>query len=225
MCFSEQMQLTLTVLILIIGFFTWEKKKYRPQRMLALVPFFLAFHQLIGAGVWASFSRGMFLNIQSIMLMFYLGMIYLFWPVWLPLSFCHSEVKPKYKRALFYLFLIASLVTAALLFTSIFFFTPAKGFFPQLEAWMLAGQMKTPLFFRYVPYVFIIAPFFFSSRAKTRGAGIVLTICAALALFFYPNAFSSVWCILSLLIAIFIYYILKNWDKQGYKRFFFWKKS
>lgn len=206
MCFSAETSFAAGVILTVAGVVLLKKFYNRKEIFLALIPFFFGIQQLAEGAVWVALKNGTYPNAYSLIPQYiFLFFAYMFWPVWIPLSFGLVE------KVLWRQIVMRVLTLMGLLF----FFNIGYNFivYGDVKAKIIKHSIDygvAPLPYRLLYGVITLTPFFLSSIPRVWILGTANVIAFVVADISYNYAFTSVWCGAVAIITIGLFIILKK---------------
>jgi hypothetical protein len=210
MCFSETASFSAAGVLAVMSFFSLKgasrHSRYLP---LALIPLFFAVQQFSEGLQWHFFKADQTL-IPSMSASKYVFTFfaYAWWPFWIPLSLLVAEDAPLRKIFLSAFAVLGFLYGAYILHH--FAYTPVKAVAMENSIQYTAG-LPYEVFWPYL--ILTIVPWFVSSLRGAAILGTLFFLTAAVASYYYYNAFVSVWCFLGALVSALVIVILNNQKK------------
>lgn len=199
MCYSATASFSAAALLGAMGvllLFRINNKKYLP---LALLPLLVAIQQAAEGFVWLNINN---LFAKDLFLFF----AFVLWPLWVPFAFWVPEKSPRRKQALALSFGVGLVISCWLAFI-----------IPQTTAQASHSSIQYISSLRFSPYSIILIfyafatmlPFFFSSLPKTSLFGMLFVLSALFVGWMDEIHFVSMWCFVSALISLGLFFILK----------------
>ena len=221
MCFSANASFAAAGTLSVIGLLSVRAARHNKKLMpLAATPLFFGIQQACEGLVWITINNGATGNILLAMgtyaFIFFAGV---WWPIWIPFSIYVAETLPARKK-LIRKTLYVGIATALLLFITWILQTtgaevvdhhlnyPVANYpfgitnssIGQIIAWAISGLYL----------IATIVPFFITSLAYARIAGVMVSIGLVLAYMFYMVAFGSVWCFFEAICSMALYFVIKK---------------
>lgn len=205
MCFSASSSFSVSVALTVIGAILINKTKANRFLLLALIPWFFAIQQFFEGMLWLYLPDQKDLWIATVAKNIFLFFSFIFWPIWIPLSFFIAEKK----RTILGIILGMGIVIGMLLGViipymdvsphcfSISYFSILERSYPVLHVFSLFFYGITT-----------IGPLLISKIKKMWCLGIVGGA-AAIAIYAIDSMFFiSLWCFIAAVLSIFLLYIL-----------------
>ena len=207
MCFSASASFTAAAALTVIGVFAQKKVSNKRYILLASIPLFFALQQCAEGIVWVSFNRGITGVLPASAIYTFLFFAFLFWPVWIPLSFMLPEKNVLRRHLLimsFWIGIALSLYLLAHMITTGAYAYPSNCHIVyQVGIHGSARWLVTVLYF-----LSVVNPFFISSLKKSSLIGLAITVAYSARYWFYYAALISVWCFFAAIISLSIVYII-----------------
>jgi len=206
MCFSATASYTAALLLGSVGIFLMKKTKPPSLKWLTMIPLFFAIQQFSEGILWTTLDYGVYPNLWGLSAQrVFLFFAYLFWPLWIPLSFMHAETETQKKKK-FWPFLFGGFVL--FLFNTIGF--TQEGITPAEIIQCSIHYGGSTLSHRILYALITLTPFFLSSLRGTKLLGIALTLSFILSDLFYHHAFTSIWCFFAAIVCLGLFWIVKT---------------
>ena len=211
MCFSPEASFSASILLSIIGFQTLKQINHPNQILLALIPWFFALQQFCEGLVWVTIQHEMVHTfLHSFSEIVFLLIAFMIWPIWMPLALGMMEADAARRRWIWgalsvgILFLLFNIVAV-----------PGHPLSVHIVGHSLqycAYVLPSDLYYYITKVVYLIAvivPSLASSFPLIWIFGFSVILASAVADYFYYATFSSVWCFMSALLSIIIYFVMK----------------
>jgi hypothetical protein len=206
MCFSASASFSAAGILAIIGMITVQKAKER-YRMFSCIPMIFALQQITEGLLWLSFENSMLMKYESFFTYSFLFFAFILWPIWVPLSVYRIEPRSS-KKLWLGLCSLSGIFIAFSLFSYLYTYGANASvldhhiiytmFYP--EVLVMPG---TALYL-----IATIIPFFISSMRWGWLFGVTLFLSYLVTIYFYYQAFVSVWCFFAALLSILVLLIL-----------------
>ncbi len=222
MCFSPSASFTAAVLLGTLGYACLKETKNPKEGLLASIPLFFAVQQAAEGVVWmtipgsettislATLLQTPLLTASTHVFLFF---AYLFWPLWIPLSFLAVE-KVQFRTKILATTLIAGMIFGGaslgyLFYTGGLIDLAIKGHSLHYELFKTLPQLLCDIFKLLYLYA-VLAPSLVSSMKRAWIFGLLIAATFALSEYLYTVAFVSVWCFFSAIASASIYVILRQ---------------
>lgn len=219
MCFSATASFTAGLALIVCGIAALKCARDKRLKMIAAIPIIFGVQQLVEGMVWVSFLNPNFEPIRMIASYLFLACAGIVWPIWVPLAIARFDTAHNFKRYLPSLIagsLYALLFIACALFYPMAVATKCNIIYhfdfthSALYAWGTYVNALTSLIY----IIATIVPFAITRNKTLWFLGIVAAVSYAASLWFYYEAFISVWCFFAALISILIYGFVYNESKK-----------
>ena len=207
MCFSASASFGAAALLGAVGVATLAQKPERKRLAFALIPLFFASHQLIEGFVWLTIAGG---APPEGLVIAYLLLAQVFWPAYTPFSVLLMENDPRRRLALWLLFAVGLMVSAALatiLFTNEYSVRVVR----HSLQYATDHQFEDRLLGLYL--VAVAAPLLISRhRYVIAFGGVILAGSMVTQLVFYYAA-ASVWCFFAAVASVFVFLHIRRQNR------------
>jgi hypothetical protein len=209
MCFSANASFGAGAVLISIGVVTVMKASRPQNRIFALIPVLFGMQQLIEGFGWVTLLNPAYSEWKRFPLIGFLFFAHILWPLWIPLSLYLMEPKPRIKKWLRVLLIIAFFLSLSEIY--VMFAYPS-------EAVVKAHHISYTIYFpdaytviSEIGYILVtLIPCFISSVKHMWIFGFCLTLTLALSSLFYHFYLISVWCFLAAISSGVIYFILRS---------------
>jgi len=206
MCFSAEASFAGAA---VLGALGWASGRLPLPRVLiwvALIPLLFASQQfsegLVWLGVTGKVSENGLIRLAPYIYLFF---AFLVWPIWIPFALYKAEKEIGRKRVLLVLGVMGTCL-------SLYYISH----FPHLHLKVQIAGHSLRYFGTEMPaYVWIyllatLVPSFVSSLRGMWAFGLLMTVCFGISFLFYKYALTSVWCFLSAICSVSLYFILRD---------------
>lgn len=205
MCFSAQASFTAAVFLGAAGVMGMSQAPSKVYWFLASIPLFFGIQQFFEGLLWLALSADA-IHLRSVkhLAYAYLFFAFIFWPVWVPFSIYVIEEIPMRKKILF-LILVAGCILASVNFL--------YGYRSDLSLSLAEYSIRyyAPMPQQQWIYLAIVTlPAFISSFRNLWQFGVAVLLAAALAYYFYDQAFVSVWCFFAAIVSIVLVKVIRD---------------
>ena len=212
MCFSAKSSFVASFLLSVIGFLTVKKNTIRRELPYALFPLVFSLQQFIEGVLWVFLVNNSGTN-TSFLVVSFVFIAQVFWPIWVPFSFWLAD-KPKFQKS-FLSFLLAigflsGLINFIQLFTSE---TVAKSSMNHIQYFAKNASPVGSMGFVFYLFATILPPFV-SSLKNTGFIGFLLFSSFITSYFLYQDYIISVWCYFASIVSVFIYFSIETNTKN-----------
>ncbi len=206
MCFSAQVSFGTSIFLLIVGIFCLRTARSTSDYTIGLMPFFFGLQQAAESFTWLSLINTQFAWLYPFSLYLFLFFAFIFWPIWIPVSFAFTEIDKKREQILWLLSIVGGLV--ALYCIARFMCAPAQAKVGERHIEYLLGIPERFYYPVAVAYLMaVVAPFFITSMRYVWLIGLALIATFAMSYLFYYNLV-SVWCLFAALVSGIIFCII-----------------
>ncbi|MBT6254302.1 hypothetical protein HOI83_03685 [Candidatus Uhrbacteria bacterium] len=200
MCFSAPVSFAASAGLGVIGGASLKKAK-KKYRYLAAMPLLFGLQQFFEGMQWLTAEPNMFYAYAFLLFAF------IIWPTYIPLAIYKAERLKKRKQILT---TIISMGAFASLFLMIILYNETLDV--SVIGHSIAYSLDVPLYQIYVGVVYYVAvtvgSFFVASDKLLNVFGGLVLFAAFVAWTFFSAAFVSVWCFMSAILSLFIYYFI-----------------
>jgi len=205
MCFSPEASFASSALLFGIGSMTLKSCKINPVPLWVLIPFFFAWQQMFEGIVWlelnGTFSHSFFTEwAKNLYLIFAL----ILWPVLIPLSMMLVESNPTKK----WIMLTLLVVGIAVAYTVVRVAMPLQSV-PKIAGYSIQFVEEGPFFIKLAYLACVSIPPIISSVRFMWVFGTGVFIACLVGQYFYIAELTSVWCFLSTVLAVILYFVTK----------------
>lgn len=210
MCFSPEASFTVSAALAIVGVILIKRFPAERRTLLAFIPLFFAMQQFSEGMLWLAFNDHTFAKQWMHASHYsYVFFAYLFWPIWIPLSFLVAETI-RWRRILMIVTLIGGFLH---LFYSLNYFFTSGIQEPHIVNRSI--QYGESSFAEQLIYgVITMLPFFISSIPGMKILGVLFATSFIVANSLYYYAFASVWCFFASIVSIGLLFTLKKSDRS-----------
>lgn len=201
MCFSAGASFTASAVVATAGVVSITGVKRRTQIMFASIPVIFALQQLVEGFVWFSFTDENYRSWQNMLVMSFLFIAQVVWPLWVPLAVLQTETEHRRRAALKMLVLISCIV-APLQAYRLFFFPATAELSPHHIHYSL--DFSIPYFGLVLNIFYFMAtmfPPFLSSRRPIIILGVLNLSSFLITVVLFQKNVVSIWCFFAALIS------------------------
>jgi hypothetical protein len=192
MCFSASASFVSAAVLATTGVALLSRLKNKKYLALALIPLFFGMQQFAEGLVWKQVA-------PQIATVIYLFFAFVFWPIYIPLSFWIAE---RTKPLLVLIFLGA--IVGAYLLSGI-----ASTHAQLVDHSIQYGKTEKSVFIPFLLYLFVVtAPFFLSKISKMPILGILVGISGLFIAYAYTTWFVSLWCFFAAIFSFGLIFVL-----------------
>jgi len=215
MCFSAAASFTAGASLCVLGVASMRKVESPHQYSVATVPLVFGVQQLVEGLVWIALENEGWSHFTIPASMTFLLIAQVVWPILMPFSFLQLEKDPRRKWILKWFLLPGIIVAAYFLYCLISFdvYTEAinhhvfyKLDFPKILIPYAAGFYL----------VATVIPPLLSRNIKVQLIGVVFLVAYIISRLFFQPSLISVWCFFAIIVAILIYFILREASTKHY---------
>lgn len=194
MCFSATGSFAISGVLSGIGVASVARNRSKAHRMFAAVPLMFAAQQAAEGTVWLTMN-GEHPLLHQVAVSIFLGVAFVIWPTWLPLSLRRFERSPARRRMLGALFWAGAAVAVYASLSMARFHPVARiaGHSIRYDG-MTGGQVAHRGWYLAAYALPTVAPFFVSSLRMAKTIGIMLIVSLAASALVERDALTSVWC-------------------------------
>lgn len=206
MCFSPTASFAASVILASIGGATLESvinKRIFSMVFLALIPVLFSIQQFIEGIACLCLQFNDYPSCSMPSTVIYLIFVGIIWPVWFPLTCWFLEEKLVLKKILS-LIILAGMVMAFINIVLLFY----KDITPKIINHSIYYFSLFPGILIYAPT--IILPFLISSARGLWIIGALFAVALAFTFYFFEVTGCSVWCFVSAILSVAIYFIIIN---------------
>lgn len=206
MCFSATASFTLSGVLAATGAASIGRSASPARRMFAATPLLFAAQQAAEGVIWLTIGDARYATLEHAMVLVFLGVALIVWPIWLPVSLRRAERDPAHRRILTILccmgvivaaFALAALMreraVAVIVGHSIRYDHSSSLHVP--HDWITVVAYACPT----------ILPLFASSIRLTRMIGVALVGSLLLTFVVERQAVTSVWCFFAAILSAFVW--------------------
>jgi hypothetical protein len=203
MCFSAGASFLAATVLGGAGAFALGSAKGR-MIPFAATPLLFSFQQAAEGLVWVAAQSGQLeSHAAQVAIWIFLLMAFSVWPIWIPLVLMVAEPNRKHRKV----FLIP-LLTGVVLFVVNVWTTDFASLSARIVSCSL--QYDAPMTnLNYLLYpIATLTPFFMSTIRAVPLIGVLITVGAVVAAWFYWATFTSVWCFFAAMVSVAILYVV-----------------
>jgi len=194
MCFSATGSFAISGILTAVGAASVARNGSKAHRMFAAIPLIFAAQQAAEGTVWLTMN-GEHPALHMLAISVFLGVAFVIWPTWLPLSLRLSEQSPAQRRALGALFWAGCAVAV---YAGLFMarFPPVAhiaGHSIRYD-YVTSGNAGSHGFYLVAYALPTVVPFFVSTLRMARTIGIMLVVSLVASVVVQRDALTSVWC-------------------------------
>jgi hypothetical protein len=214
MCFSAGASFTASAVVATAGVISIAGVKKKTQLMFASIPVIFALQQLVEGFVWFSFTDENYRSWQNMLVMSFLFIAQVVWPLWVPLAILQTETERRRRTALKVLVLISCIV-APLQAYRLFFYPATAELSPHHIHYAL--DFSIPYFglalnvFYFMSTMF---PPFLSSRRPILVLGFLNLTSFLITVVLFEKNVVSIWCFFAALISWQVIRGIKDINRQ-----------
>lgn len=213
MCFSTSASFGAGAILAVVGVITIKKVQLPRQVFFASFPIIFSIQQFTEGFVWITLSNNSAIHLQQIPIYIFAFFAQVIWPIWVPLAFYMIEKNIARKKILLLLLSIGLALSIYHLYCMLRYDVSAI-----INPYHIFYQLDFPRQHYLVLGCFylltIILPPFVSSIKKTSVLGILLLTSFAFSKILFNDVVISVWCFFAALVSIYVFYIMKNLEKN-----------
>ncbi|MDD8017336.1 MAG: hypothetical protein PHP42_03065 [Bacteroidota bacterium] len=209
MCFSAGASFAGGVVVSSIGVAVLKKVHKPSQIVFATIPLFFGIQQIAEGFIWVALQYPEYAHIQQSSTYLYLIIARVFWPVMIPLSVLFMEENRKKKKILLVFLTVGLSVSLYYVYCLVFLnVTPhIMGHHIQYIS-DFPESLAVVVFIIY--FIASVSPLFISSVKKTKLLGGLMFFSGVVAVIFFTQYLTSVWCFFAAVISGVIFWILKE---------------
>ena len=213
MCFSASASFTISAILIPTGIYSLTEARKRDERYfpIANLPLFLGIQQGFEGFVWLNIISKNTMAVNNFALCF-LFFSHFFWLFWVPFSAFSLEDNQLLKNILKFLtitgFIYGSLLYFPLLIHENWLQIKVANHSIKYITYFLFNSIAPHDFSFYLYALIIILPLIISSRKTINLLGILISLGALIAYFYFHYALTSVWCFIAALVSIYVAYII-----------------
>lgn len=209
MCFSAQASFLAGTGLTTFGIYLLKQPHKKTDRYFFAIPLMFGIQQLCEGVVWISQMNPELAAYNIPARYSFLFFALVVWPTWIPFSILKMETNNKKGRCL------ASLLGAgALISTMLAWIALTQGVASSISCNHIQYILDVPKYLLTPSLIWYwmatIGPFFVTNRKYMKEFGVLLLGSAIVALYFYNEWFTSVWCFFAAILSLMIYRIQKN---------------
>lgn len=211
MCFSAEASFSAAALLGVVGYALISDTRKKKELCLAAIPLIFALQQFSEGVLWLAVMNDATESFYATLAKYtFLGIAFINWPLWLPLSLYIAENKKPRKNIIGACFLMglffviwnltlagAEPVTVGIVDHSLSY----SAYEP--------GTQAEFIFMRFLYVAAVIIPSFASSYRYMWVFGLTVAITFCLADFFYHQTFASVWCFFAAITSGALFLVLR----------------
>ncbi len=202
MCFNASASFVTSATMTVIGAASMSESKNRKQRIMSLIPFGFAIQQAFEGYQWLSLGSGVACTKAAYGFLFF---AFLVWPIFVPAIVLMNEKRPKKILK----WLLATGIVSALLNLYGLLIYPLKIVVEQHSiVYLIDMHYYSASAVLYLSAV--CGSLLLSSKKLIRYFGLIASLSAIISLYFYYDAFISVWCFFAAVISGLIYIYIKQ---------------
>lgn len=213
MCFSETASFGAAAILTTIGVFTLKKVEKPNQILFASIPLLFATQQFVEAFVWMSLLHPKYAALEYYATFIFLLFAQVIWPLFVPLSMYHLELKKPQKFILLIIAILGILVSIYRLFWLLDVNVTAK-IIEHHITYKFDERTEFAKYYNVVYFLTTVVATFISTRKNMKTLGITILISVIISRIFFYQYFISVWCFMAAIISVFIYIIIKEMNRK-----------
>ncbi len=207
MCFSAVASFAGGAVISGVGVATQTEKQRPGQRLFASIPLIFSVQQFAEGFVWLTLKSGTNEYVQNFATHVFLTAALVVWPTFVPLSICLMEDVKSRKMILWALVIVGGIVSIFNAYNLVIYQVT-----PQIQDLHIKYVDNFPSSLYLIPIFYgvsTVLPFFVSSVKRVWLLGLAIAISLWVAVIFYTQYVTSVWCFFAALLSVMIYWVLQ----------------
>jgi hypothetical protein len=213
MCFSAGASFTAGVVLTTIGIASIKECNHKSQLFFASIPFIFGVQQFAEGVLWLTIPSHNYFGLQKIATYVYLFFAHFLWPLLVPIAILLVERKSTRKN-IQKIFVVAGIVASIYMAYCLLTYNVKASIDGQHINYVLDYSKLFTNYWIFLYGLATIAPPFFSHIKRMWILGLTILVSYLITQIFYENYILSVWCFLSSLISILIYFFVKELSKS-----------